>query len=151
MYRKRRYAVKTMKKGRIKIHKEGKWILLGVFVTLLAINLLVYLEFSQLIWYLNILLSVMTFIFFTYFFRNPNRPGDIDDPSLVIAPADGTVVVVEPTVEHEYFKDKRIQISIFMLRCPQTRQRVCPFGRSGGCRSGNVSRRVDKACFSSQH
>jgi phosphatidylserine decarboxylase len=110
----KRHAIETMRKGRIKIHKEGRWILLGVFVTLLAINLLVYLEFSQLIWILNVLLSVMTFMFFTYFFRNPNRPGDIDDPSLIIAPADGTVVVVEPTVEHEYFKDKRIQISIFM-------------------------------------
>ena len=98
----------------MRIHKEGRWILLAVLVVLVVINLIVYLRFSQLIWILNILLSIVTFMFFTYFFRNPSRPGDIDDPSLIIAPADGTVVVVEPTMETEFFKDKRIQISIFM-------------------------------------
>jgi phosphatidylserine decarboxylase len=62
----------------------------------------------------NIGLSFFTFIFFTYFFRDPTRAADIDDPSLIVAPADGTVVVVEPTEEHEYFHEKRIQVSIFM-------------------------------------
>jgi len=38
----------------------------------------------------------------------------IDDPSLVVAPADGTIVVVEPTDELEYFGDRRLQVSIFM-------------------------------------
>lgn len=59
-------------------------------------------------------LSAAVFVFFAYFFRNPTRIVEIDDPGLVIAPADGTVVVVEPTEELEYFGDKRIQVSIFM-------------------------------------
>jgi len=104
----------SIKKPNMRIHKEGWWILLAVFVVLVVINLIVFLRFSQLIWILNILLSICTFSFVTYFFRNPSRPGEIDDQSLIIAPADGTVVVVEPTMEDEFFKDKRIQVSIFM-------------------------------------
>ena len=53
-------------------------------------------------------------VFLTYFFRNPTRVVEIDDPSLIVAPADGTVVVVEVVDEHEYFGEKRLQISIFM-------------------------------------
>jgi phosphatidylserine decarboxylase len=98
----------------MKIHKEGRWILSSVLFILVIINIIIYFRFSQTILVANIVISVFTFFFFTYFFRNPSRAGDIDDPSLIIAPADGTVVVIEPTVEQEYFEDKRIQISIFM-------------------------------------
>lgn len=98
----------------MKIHKEGRWILSTVLFILVIINIIIYFRFSKAILEANIVLSVFTFFFFTYFFRNPSRAGDIDDPSLIIAPADGTVVVIEPTVEHEYFQEKRIQISIFM-------------------------------------
>jgi len=102
----------TMKN--IKIHREGRWILSTLLFFLALINLVVYFKFSQVILLVNIGLSIFTFIFFTYFFRNPSRAADIDDPSLIVAPADGTVVVVEPTEEHEYFHDKRLQVSIFM-------------------------------------
>ncbi len=98
----------------MKIHKEGRWILSSVLFILVIVNVIVYLRFSHTILIVNIVLSVFTFFFFTYFFRNPSRAGDIDDLSLIVAPADGSVVVIEPTVEHEYFQDKRIQISIFM-------------------------------------
>lgn len=98
----------------MKIHKEGRWILSSVLFILVLINIIIYFSFSKVFLDVNIVLSAFTFFFFTYFFRNPSRAGDIDDPSLVIAPADGTVVVIEPTVEPEYFQDKRIQISIFM-------------------------------------
>ena len=47
------------------------------------------------------------------FFRNPQRPGS-EEENVIIAPADGKVVVIEETDESEYFKDKRIQLSIFM-------------------------------------
>jgi phosphatidylserine decarboxylase len=56
----------------------------------------------------------LAFSFFLYFFRSPSRVVSIEDSSLVIAPADGTVVVIEPTEENEYFGEKRIQLSIFM-------------------------------------
>ena len=38
----------------------------------------------------------------------------MDDPNFLISPADGRVVVVEPTMENEYFHEKRLQVSIFM-------------------------------------
>jgi phosphatidylserine decarboxylase len=47
------------------------------------------------------------------FFRHPSRVHTIND-QVIIAPADGKVVVIEETEEGEYFKDKRIQVSIFM-------------------------------------
>jgi phosphatidylserine decarboxylase len=48
------------------------------------------------------------------FFRNPPRHIAAADNGIVYAPADGTVCVIEQTIENEYFKDKRLQISIFM-------------------------------------
>ena len=39
---------------------------------------------------------------------------EVQDPNLLIAPADGRIVVVEPTMENEYFHEKRLQVSIFM-------------------------------------
>ncbi len=58
--------------------------------------------------------SAAVLCFFAYFFRNPTRRVKIDDNGLVVAPADGKIVVVEPTDELEHFGDKRIQVSIFM-------------------------------------
>lgn len=52
-------------------------------------------------------------VFILRFFRNPGRTGSYK-PGEVYSPADGKVVVVEETTEDEYFKDKRIQVSIFM-------------------------------------
>lgn len=48
------------------------------------------------------------------FFRNPNRQIITPSDKKVFAPADGKVVVIEETMENEYFKDKRLQVSIFM-------------------------------------
>lgn len=98
----------------IKIHKEGRMILLSLLLILFILNLILYLHFPTLLCALITSLSAVLMIFFTYFFRNPPRVVEIDDPSLVVAPADGKVVVIEPTEEHEYFGDKRIQVSIFM-------------------------------------
>ena len=53
-------------------------------------------------------------MFVSYFFRNPVRVLEIDDPNFIIAPADGRVVVVEPTEENEYFHEPKLQVSIFM-------------------------------------
>jgi len=99
---------------RIKIHKEGRPILLGLLFIIFAVNLIVYLISPMTVIGVNIVLSAIILIFFTYFFRNPTRIIEIDENGIVIAPADGRVVVVEPTDELEYFGDKRIQVSIFM-------------------------------------
>ncbi len=98
----------------VKIHKEGKWIIAFTLLLLFIINIIVYLQYPKSILAANVIVSALLFIFVMFFFRNPSRVVEIDDPSLVVAPADGTVVVVEPTEEHEYFGDKRIQVSIFM-------------------------------------
>jgi phosphatidylserine decarboxylase len=58
-------------------------------------------------------LSLFLLIVILQFFRHPTRPFTLGD-NLIIAPADGKVVVIEETTEGEYFKDKRLQVSIFM-------------------------------------
>ena len=98
----------------IRIHKEGRLILGSLLLILLLMNLFIYIKFQLGVLAINIVVSALLLFFFAYFFRNPVRRVVIDDPSLVVAPADGTIVVVEPVEENEYFGDKRIQVSIFM-------------------------------------
>lgn len=98
----------------IKIHKEGRLILGSLVLLLLLLNLYIYTKFPISALIVNIVISAFLLFFFAYFFRNPPRKVYLDDASLVIAPADGTIVVVEPTDELEYFGDRRIQVSIFM-------------------------------------
>jgi phosphatidylserine decarboxylase len=98
----------------IKIHKEGRFILGSLLLILFVLNLFIYMKFPLGILAANIIISALLLLFFAYFFRNPSRKIYIDDPSLVVAPADGTIVVVEPVEELEYFGDKRLQVSIFM-------------------------------------
>jgi phosphatidylserine decarboxylase len=69
---------------------------------------------SNWIFAITLLLSAVLLVFVTYFFRNPRRILEVSDPNLLIAPADGRVVVIEPTTENEYFHDQRLQVSIFM-------------------------------------
>jgi phosphatidylserine decarboxylase len=97
------------------IHKEGRSIVAIAFLLLLTLNLLVYFFASKCV-IVTLALGVPSFLFFLFivrFFRKPSRP-IIMDENTVYAPADGTVLVIEETEEPEYFKDKRIQVSIFM-------------------------------------
>ena len=98
----------------IRIHKEGYLLLGSLVLILLLLNLFVYNEFESWVFIANIVISAFLLFFFFYFFRNPPRKVLIDDHSLVVAPADGTIVVVEPVDELEYFGEKRMQVSIFM-------------------------------------
>jgi len=99
---------------KIKVHKEGRIILLAMLFLLFALNLFFNFRFPRLPFFITTSFSALVLGFFIYFFRNPQRIAEINDPSMVIAPADGEIVVVEECVENEYFGDKRIQISIFM-------------------------------------
>ncbi len=99
---------------RIKIHKEGHWILVFVFLLLVGLNYLICPHLSKPIFATSLVISTAIFLFFSYFFRNPTREVDIDDENLIIAPADGRIVVIEPVEENEYFHEKKLQISIFM-------------------------------------
>ena len=99
---------------KIKIHKEGRTILLVMLLILFLLNLFFYLQIPRLPFLVTTTFSAIILCFFVFFFRNPDRTVNIDDPSLVFAPSDGEIVVVEPTEELEYFGEKRLQISIFM-------------------------------------
>ena len=101
---------------KIRIHKEGRIILISMFILLVTINLIFHFNkpFGT-AFIINLLLSVCTFGFFLYFFRNPERIVETDDDSLVIAPADGRIVAIEDVEEYEYFKGQKMkQVSIFM-------------------------------------
>jgi len=97
------------------IHREGFTILSATTFILFLVNALLYYfatAYPLLITFVAIA-SVVIFILFLQFFRLPIRDQTIGD-NLVIAPADGKIVVIEETEEKEYFKDKRLMISIFM-------------------------------------
>ena len=95
-------------------HREGHKIIFFTMLILGVVNFLSY-QFIGDNWISKTILSVslVFFILILQFFRNPSRKTIIND-SHVIAPADGTVVVIEDVEETEYFKDKRKQVSIFM-------------------------------------
>ena len=99
----------------MKFHKEGYASLLIVLVFSAIITFIAHYFFpSFLIAHLfAYLLSGFLIIVILQFFRDPKRTFTTGD-NLIIAPADGKVVVIEETTENEYFKDKRLQVSIFM-------------------------------------
>jgi len=99
----------------MRIHKEGYKILASGFILLLILNVTVNIIWAD-IWLVRwafVVCSSMLYIFLLFFFRLPTRHLEAD-PGLVFAPADGKVVVIEETMENEYFKDMRLQVSIFM-------------------------------------
>jgi phosphatidylserine decarboxylase len=99
----------------MKIHKEGYVIILITFMLcagIFTVNFLFLKSIPVLFWLINTFLLVM-FYLVVQFFRVPSRTAPAGE-NLIICPADGKVVVIEETEETEYFKDRRIQISIFM-------------------------------------
>ncbi len=99
----------------MKIHKEGYVIILIAFIIcagIFTVNHLFLKDILILYWLINAFLLVM-FYLVVQFFRVPFRTAPQGD-NLIICPADGKVVVIEETEETEYFKDRRVQISIFM-------------------------------------
>ena len=95
-------------------HKEGaKTILLGIIFTVAV--LLISDNYIDIFW-LKKGLQIFAFlilIIILQFFRNPKRTVLINE-NQILAPVDGKVVVIEEVYEGEYFKDKRLQVSIFM-------------------------------------
>lgn len=97
------------------IHKEGFSIVTFSFLILLGLNILVDYLAGTNSW-IGITFGITSLVFWFFilwFFRSPKRV-IVPDNSKIICPADGKVVVIEETNENEYFKDRRIQISIFM-------------------------------------
>jgi phosphatidylserine decarboxylase len=101
----------------MKIHREGYLIITIATILIGGLELVNYFVFKNAGY--NLIFSILTILFLVLyclviqFFRVPNiEPmfGAMD----ILSPADGKVVVIEETVENEYFKDKRLQVSIFM-------------------------------------
>jgi len=98
------------------IHREG-YPTIGITALIFAvINLATFNFLGNSLYWLTLTILFVTlflFLFIISFFRIPNRTLTINDKQ-IICPADGKVVVIEEVVDVEYFKDKRIQVSIFM-------------------------------------
>jgi phosphatidylserine decarboxylase len=98
----------------IKIHKEGIMIILVAFLLVTSLNLVVnWMVHNPWLQSLIVIVSVVFLMLLVWFFRNPTR-AVVPDDSVILSAADGKVVVIEEVLEKEYFKDKRIQVSIFM-------------------------------------
>ena len=97
----------------MKLHKEGT---VTLILEILVFSLFNYLAYTYASKYIACFTSIVTgflFIMTLNFFRIPKREFERKE-GVVYAPCDGKVVVIEETIEQEYYKDKRIQVSIFM-------------------------------------
>jgi phosphatidylserine decarboxylase len=97
------------------LHREGK---ATIFITLLVlgiINFPIFQFLPDMVWLQNIVMfiSLVLLIIVLQFFRNPSIQVT-EGEDLVISPADGKVVVIEEVEENEFFKGKRLQVSVFM-------------------------------------
>jgi phosphatidylserine decarboxylase len=97
----------------MKLHKEGCKILRNEIIIFTILNYVAYAYTPVYIAYFVTTLTASFFILSLNFFRVPKRVFDRLD-GIVYSPCDGKVVVIEETTENEFYKDKRIQVSIFM-------------------------------------
>ena len=95
------------------IHKEGISILIKLLIGLSIVCLGIFYWIPS-IYTGALVISLILFLLVLQFFRNPNRQILSPSDNKIYAPADGKVVVIEESIENEYFKDKRLQVSIFM-------------------------------------
>ena len=95
-------------------HKEGYKIILSSF--LIVTTIVLFVEYAIETFWIEKLLqltSIIVLVLVLQFFRNPKRATLVNE-NHIISPVDGKVVVIEEVFEKEYFKDKRLQVSIFM-------------------------------------
>ena len=95
-------------------HKEGFKIIINIFLLCSVIALLAEYRIDHFWIQKSVqILSVVILVLVLQFFRNPKRVTSLNEKH-IISPVDGKVVIVEEVYEKEYFKDQRIQVSIFM-------------------------------------
>lgn len=100
---------------KIRLHSEGKTTLLWSAIVLVILNIIILHIFdSRLPFDISITISAILYAILLNFFQCPIRTFESETDGIVVAPADGKVVVVEETEENEYFHDRRIMVSIFM-------------------------------------
>ncbi len=110
-------------------HKEGARIIVVSLILTIAIEILAN-QFIEVFWLKKLaqVVGLVLLIIILQFFRNPERDLIVND-NIITAPVDGKVVVIEEVFEGEYFKDKRIQVSIFMSPINVHVTRYCSSGR----------------------
>ena len=98
----------------MRIHKEGyviilvSFLILGFLIPLMGMTSIpTWLQFT--LW----AILLLTFLWIVRFFRSPKR-SLMSDSLNIICPADGKIVAIEEVHEPEFFKDRRIQVSVFM-------------------------------------
>ncbi len=99
--------------GRVKIHKEGKNILIIAFCILFAISALIYLLNATAGIVIGSICAVL-YLCIVNFFRSPKRHFTGNPENVVVSSVDGKVVALEETFEEEYLKQRCIQLSVFM-------------------------------------
>jgi phosphatidylserine decarboxylase len=97
----------------MRIHKEGRLIIAIALFSWMAANFLVSLTGETIFRWFIFLVTTPLLILIFRFFRDPRRIVT-PKPGVVLAPADGKVVVIEESNETEYFNDQRLQVSVFM-------------------------------------
>lgn len=100
---------------KIRLHQEGTHILVTAAIILLITNIGLYWGIAcKWPFYIVALGSLFLYSMMVNFFRCPIRLFNKDTEKIVVAPADGRIVVVEEVDEHEFFHDRRLMVSIFM-------------------------------------
>jgi phosphatidylserine decarboxylase len=97
------------------IHKEGYTSLAICILFIFVLNAVIqfYFPAAYVLKWIIYILSFLLFVIILQFFRSPSIAISKDEKQ-VLCPADGKVVVIEKTMEREYLKDVRIQVSVFM-------------------------------------
>jgi phosphatidylserine decarboxylase len=103
---------------KIRLHREGTSTLVLGFIAYASLNTLIYFICAPacpLISHVFFGITTIIYLVLVNFFRCPIRHYEDDDTDgLIIAPADGKIVVIEEVEENEYFHDRRLMVSIFM-------------------------------------
>ncbi|MDO4214607.1 MAG: phosphatidylserine decarboxylase family protein [Bacteroidales bacterium] len=100
---------------KIRLHREGTHTLIYTFIGMLAFCLLLHFGLHiRLVTQIATVICIIIYCILLNFFQCPVRLFDGETENVVIAPADGRVVVIEEVEENEFFHDKRIMVSIFM-------------------------------------
>ncbi len=98
----------------MKIHKEGKKVIPVTFFMLAVVAAIIYIVLKEYLIFYFLMAAILVLAgLIIYFFREPYREIELND-NHILAPADGKIVEVIKVYEKEYFKDERLQVSIFM-------------------------------------
>ncbi|HYO22716.1 MAG TPA: phosphatidylserine decarboxylase family protein [Flavisolibacter sp.] len=100
----------------MKIHKEGfRTIFVSTIIAaaIVVLTVLLVMPAYPLLGWITVMGILVLLIFILSFFRIPARQ-HADGEDIIVSPCDGTVVVIEEVEADEYFKDRRLQLSIFM-------------------------------------